>query len=88
MSNEKNDEHTKNQLARTRKRFKLTVVCVGLIMGIVAYAIKWHLGDTRLRAVQTANLTYLAILFAGFFLDLIIFRANTGLVATTNDSRR
>ena len=75
MSNEKKDEHAKNQLAGTRKRFKVTVVCVGLIMGVVAYAIKWHLGDTRLRAVQTANLTYLAILLPGFFLDLIIFRS-------------
>ena len=75
MSNEKNDEHARNQLGRTRKRFKVTVVCVGLIMGVVAYTIKWHLGDTRLRAVQTANLTYLAILFAGFFLDLVIFRS-------------
>jgi hypothetical protein len=75
MSNEKNDEHAKNQLAKTRKRFKVTVVCVALLMGVVAYATKMYLGDSRLAAVQTANLTYLAILFPGFFLDLIIFRS-------------
>jgi hypothetical protein len=71
---EPNDELAKNQLAKTRKRFKITVACTGLFMGAVAYAVKVYLGDSRLTAIQTANLTYLAILIPGYFLDLIIFR--------------
>jgi hypothetical protein len=88
MSNEKNDEHAKNQLAKTRMRFKVTVVCVGMIMAAVAYAIKMHLGDPHFTAVQTALLTYLAIVIAGFFLDLIIFRSNTETALSRVSSRQ
>jgi hypothetical protein len=75
MSNEKNDEQAIIPVAKTRKRFKVTVVCVGMIMAAVGYAIKIHLGDPWITAVQTANLTYLAILLPGVFIDLIIFRS-------------
>jgi hypothetical protein len=78
MRNEKTDEHAASPPARTRKRFKLTVVCLGVIMGAVAYAITMHLADSWLTAVNRAGLTYLAILITGFFLDLIIFRSNSG----------
>ncbi len=44
-------------------------------MGAVAYATKAYLGDSRLAAVQIANLTFLAIVISGFVLDLIIFRS-------------
>jgi hypothetical protein len=75
VSNEENDEHAKSRLAKTRMRFKVTVVCIGMIMAAIAYAIKMHLGDPFFTVVQTALLTYLAIVIAGFFLDLIIFRS-------------
>jgi len=74
MSNETNDKPATNDSAKAQRRFKLTVVCVGLSMAAAAYAIRMLLGGTWLTAVQTANLTYLAILLPGFFLDLIIFR--------------
>jgi hypothetical protein len=75
MSNEINGEHGKSQSATTRKRFKITVACIALLMGAVAYATKAYLGDSRLAAVQIANLTFLAIVISGFVLDLIIFRS-------------
>jgi hypothetical protein len=73
MSNEINDDHAKNRLAKTRKRFKVTVVCIGMIMAAVAYAITIHLGDPYVTAVRMALFTYLAILLTGLFLELIIF---------------
>jgi hypothetical protein len=87
MSSERNDEKAKSQLARTRKRFKVTVVCFGLIVAVIAYATRVYLGDSRLIAVQTANLTYLAILLPGFFLDLIIFRSKPKNAAEYSPSR-
>jgi hypothetical protein len=75
MSSESNDEQAKSQIAKTRKRFKITVVCFGLVMAVVAYATRVYLGDSRLTAIQTANLTYLAILLPGVLLDPIIFRS-------------
>jgi hypothetical protein len=76
MSNEKTDEPATNPPARTRKRFKYTVVCLGMILAIFAYHISRQLGVSWLPAVQAANFTYLAIFLIGFILDLIIFRSN------------
>ena len=75
MSDETNDEPAKKQSAKTRKRFKITVVCLGLIVAAAACAIEIHLGDSFLRAIQAANITYLAIFLTGFFIDLIVFGA-------------
>jgi hypothetical protein len=75
MSNEETDERASNQVGKTRRRFKVTVVCVGLIAAAVAYAIGLHSGDSYLAAVPAALLTYLAILISGVLLDLINFRS-------------
>jgi hypothetical protein len=87
MSSERNDEQANSQLDKTRKRFKVTVVCLGLVMAVVAYATRVYLGDSRLTAIQTANLTYLAILLPGVLLDLIIFRCKPKNTAETTPSR-
>ena len=75
MSNEINQELATKRLARMRMRFKVTVVGLGVVVAAVACAIKVHLGDSYLKAVPTALLTYQAIFITGFFLDLIIFRS-------------